>query len=128
LTLLQFSISRQYNSNVHLILNDKSQNLSLIFEQFNQKQRNMKVNLAETYLTQMQLFLVVGSIKSQRFTVESLSLVGVVLVAGEDETTADAKGSVDGEGLGCESRPAGERRLSCQACSANRRASSGLQE
>jgi hypothetical protein len=43
----------------------------------------------ETYLTQMQLFLVVGSIKSHRFTVESLSVVDVLL-AGEDDTKADA--------------------------------------
>ena len=33
-----------------------------------------------------------------------------MLLVGEDDTEADVAGSVNGEGLGCRSKPAGERR------------------
>lgn len=75
----------------------------------------------------MQLFLMVGSRKSQRFAVESFSFVGVaIVVAGEDDNTT-AVGSTDVD-FGCGSSPTGARSVSCHACSANRLASSGLQE
>ena len=77
----------------------------------------------------MQLFLVVGSLNSNTVDSPSLSDVGVLL-AGED-IKADAAGSVNGEGLDCAGiKPAGERSglTVLPTCSANRRASSGLQE
>ena len=60
----------------------------------------------------MQLDLVVGSTKSQR-------LASAVALPATEE-------GVDSGGVGAS--PAGERRLSCQAWSAKRAASSGLQE
>ena len=78
----------------------------------------------------MQLFLAVGSLNSNTVDSPSLSDVGVLL-AGEDDIKADAAGSVNGEGLDCAGiKPAGERRrlTVLPTCSANRRASSGLQE
>jgi len=78
---------------------------------------------SKTYLAQMQLFLVVGSMKSHK-------------LEGDDDVEEEDNGqgkppvaklsfSNAGKIFG---RPEGERSPSCQACSANRLDSSGRQQ
>ena len=81
------------------------------------KKKEWKVSKsAETYLTQMQLYLVVGSIESHRFTI-FISRWSVVIRRGRNQIRCSRISKTKWWGFG-----------SCHACSANLRASSGRQE